>query len=270
MKVVMMTGDHPRHLYVASRLMRAGFLHGLVVERRAAFVPEPPAGLPEVDRINFVRHFADRSASELRFFGKPDLAQFAGLPVLHTTKRELNGDAVRDWIRREAPDVVLTYGVHVIRRELLELMPEHRWNIHGGLSPWYRGNITLFWPFYFLKPNWAGMTIHKLTDRLDGGDIIHHSVPELVRGDGIHDTACRAVIRVAEDLIPILEALRAGKPVEAVPQKSSGKLFTAADWKPSHLRVIYNLFNNDIVDRFLDGELGRDDPPLVRSVHCPQ
>jgi len=268
LKVAFLTGNHPRHLYVASRLKRAGFLHGLVIEKRSAFVPAPPAGLPEVDRANFVRHFADRSASELRFFGEPDLSEFSDLPVLHTTWKELNGDAVKAWIKRESPDVLLTYGVHIIRRELLDLMPEHKWNIHGGLSPWYRGNTTLFWPFYFLKPNWAGMTVHELTSRLDGGDIIHHSVPELVRGDGIHDTACRAVVQVAEDLIPILVALRDGKPVESVPQKSSGKLFTSEDWKPSHLRVIYNLFNNDIVDRFLDGELGQDNPPLVRSVHC--
>ena len=25
--------------------------------------------------------------------------------------------------------------------------------MHGGLSPRYRGSATLFWPFYFLKPN---------------------------------------------------------------------------------------------------------------------
>lgn len=269
MKVVLLTGNHPRHLYVAGRLLEAGFLQGLVVEKRSAFVPSPPAGLPETDAANFVRHFADRERSELRFFGMADETRFADIPVLHTTPQALNGDEVRAWIKREAPDVALTYGVHIIRRELLELLPPVKWNIHGGLSPWYRGNTTLFWPFYFLQPNWAGMTVHELTGRLDGGDVVHHAVPELVRGDGIHDTACRAVMQAAEDLIPILGALQRGEPVETVPQKSSGKLFTSADWKPHHLRLIYNHFNNDIVDRFLDGEFGRQDPPLVRSVHCP-
>ena len=144
-------------------------------------------------------------------------------------------------------------------------LPKNSFNIHGGLSPWYRGNITLFWPFYFLKPNWAGMTIHKLTDKIDGGDILHHSIPELCRGDGIHDVACKAVIKVSEDLLTILSILNEGKELQLVEQKSFGKLFNSLDWKPQHLRLIYNTFDNDIVDRFLDGELGYDEPNLIKA-----
>jgi hypothetical protein len=33
-----------------------------------------------------------------------------------------------------------------------------RWNIHGGLSPWYRGAITHFWPSYMLEPQLTGMS----------------------------------------------------------------------------------------------------------------
>ncbi|BDG45790.1 MULTISPECIES: formyltransferase family protein [Parageobacillus] len=87
----------------------------------------------------------------------------------------------------------MTYGVNKIDDHVIDMLPDYAWNIHGGLSPWYRGNITLFWPFYMLRPNWAGMTIHRLTSKLDGGDIVHHSVPKLEYGDGIHDVACKAV-----------------------------------------------------------------------------
>lgn len=96
-------------------------------------------------------------------------------------------------LQEQQPDVVLTYGVNKIDDHVIDMLPDYAWNIHGGLSPWYRGNITLFWPFYMLRPNWAGMTIHRLTSKLDGGDIVHHSVPKLEYGDGIHDVACKAV-----------------------------------------------------------------------------
>jgi len=50
-----------------------------------------------------------------------------------------------------------------------------------------------------------------------------------------------------------------------VPQKSAGKLFLSSDWKPEHLRVIYQLFDNDIVGRYLDSDLPHVEPQLVRA-----
>jgi len=264
--VTLMTGSHPRHLYVARKLLEAGMLRSLVVERREPLVPEPGAHLSDQDRANMIRHFREREEAELKSFGQGDVSEFQSrLPVLVINPAQLNGEGTKRWLREYPSDVVVTYGVHKLENELLALMPEHAWNIHGGLSPWFRGTATLFWPFYFLKPNWAGMTIHRLSSKLDGGDIIHHSVPELRRGDGIHDVACRAVQQATEDLLVILGMLKSGKKIEAVPQKSSGKLFTNADWMPQHLRLIYNTFNNDIVDRFLDGEFGKTEPKLVRA-----
>lgn len=266
MKVVLLTGSHPRHLYLAKKLLEANVLTALLIETREHFVPVPPQGLSELDRQNFIRHFIDREEAERRFFGEITTEEFASLPLHEVSRKQLNSNETRDWVVQFKPDLVLTYGVHKLDDSLLEHFPDYAWNIHGGLSPWYRGNITLFWPFYFLKPNWAGMTIHRLTSRLDGGAIVHHSRPELHRGDGIHDVACRAVVQVAHDLIKILDKLKSGAVIEAQEQRSSGKLFVASDWKPQHLRLIYNTFNNDIVDRYLDGELGVDEPPLITCI----
>jgi len=240
-------------------------LGGLLMEQREEFVPVPPPGLLDIDRENFIRHFDDRQTAEHRFFGQADLYRFSDIPTMRVTMEQLSGPEVQQWVRENNPDVVLTYGVHKINNELLQFFPKHSWNIHGGLSPWYRGNITLFWPFYFLQPNWAGMTVHYLTSQIDAGPIIHHAVPQLQRGDGVHDVACRAVEQVSQDLVTILRLLEAGQEFPGAAQKSRGKLFVGQDWKPQHLRLIYNTFNNDIVDRFLDGELGKEEPPLVRA-----
>lgn len=262
MKVVLLTGSHPRHLFLAHTLHRAGLLGGLLIENRGVFVPQPPQHLQPVDRDNFVRHFHDRDEAENKFFGGIDYRSF-GVPLFEVEKKELNNSKTKEWIRQQEADVIITYGVHKISDEMLENFPVHSWNVHGGLSPWFRGNITLFWPFYFLKPNWAGMTIHQLTAKLDGGGIVHHSVPRLDYGDGVHDVACKAVIQVGEDLVSILEALSDGAEVRPVRQKSNGKLFVSNDWHPQHLRLIYQTFDNDIVDRYLEGELPHQAPPLV-------
>jgi len=263
MRVIIMTGSHPRHYYVAEQLIKTGKVVGYLIEQRGSFVPSPPPHLTEQDKQNFVRHFHDREQSEHAMFPEtidvPD-----GVSVRKVTVDQLNSAETIEWMRGLEADLLISYGVHKLSNELLDEAPAQAWNIHGGLSPWYRGTTTLFWPFYMLQPNWAGMTVHKLSSKLDAGDILHHAVPELAYGDGIHDVANKAVKQVAEDLHYILTNLQIDE-LNFTPQKSAGKLFLSSEWKPEHLRVIYQLFNNDIVDHFLDGKLPKVDPPLVRA-----
>ncbi|HEX7063577.1 MAG TPA: methionyl-tRNA formyltransferase, partial [Bacillales bacterium] len=151
MKVVLLTGSHPRHLFLARTLHQAGLLDGLLIEQREQFVPKPPPHLNQTDHDNFIRHFHDRDEAEQKFFGNSSDVSL-GVPVLKVEKNELNSETTKKWIAAQKADVVITYGVHKISNDMLEAFRFHSWNIHGGLSPWFRGNITLFWPFYFLKP----------------------------------------------------------------------------------------------------------------------
>ncbi|MFD2116968.1 formyltransferase family protein [Paenibacillus yanchengensis] len=260
-KVVLLTGSHPRHFYVANQLIGLGCVVGHVVEQREAFMPQPPNGLEEQDRLNFMRHFADRDQAEHVFFAGNDMINQT-VPTLKVSMQSLNGQQTMDWIQSLHADLLISYGVHKLSEHLLAAGPRDAWNIHGGLSPWYRGNTTLFWPFYMLKPNWAGMTIHQLTSKLDAGDIVHHSVPALEYGDGLHDVACKAVIQVAADLKKIVTTFELSE-ITYKKQKSAGKLYVSSDWQPQHLRVVYQLFNNDIVDHYLDGKLPKTEPSLI-------
>lgn len=261
MRVVLLTGSHPRHFYIVNQLIKTGQIVGHVVEKREEFVPQPPSNISDLDKENFIRHFKDRDDSEHRFF-KEDSVVKERIPTLNVTLEELNSENTIEWIKSFNADLIISYGVHKLTDQLISESAKHAWNIHGGLSPWYKGNITLFWPFYNLKPNWAGMTIHQLTAKLDGGGVVHHSVPTLEYGDGIHDVASKAVIQVAEDLKNMLLKIKI-EDVQYVKQKGNGKLFTSQDWQPQHLRVIYNLFDNDIVDKYLDGDLPHVEPNLV-------
>ncbi len=270
--VVMMMGSHPRHFAVARSLKEGGHLRAMVVEQREDFVPEPdPSWDPHYQEL-FRLHFEKRRLAEKEAFGGIDPEEICrGIPCLRASREELNSEKVLGFLREHQSPMLVSYGVHRLSPDVISLFPEKAFNIHGGLSPWFRGNTTLFWPFYFLKPNYAGMTIHRLSERLDGGDILHHSLPELRRGDGIHDVASRAVLQVAEDLRKILARLDQGTELRCVPQKSPGKLFVTSDWTPQTLTVIYDLFGDRIVDRFLDGTLIRDDPEVVDFFrNCPE
>ena len=91
MKIILMIGSHPRHLYIARKLFHAGLLGGLIVENRSNFLPTPSPSLPKQDQANFVRHFLDRKIAEDKAFGDTDIAFFSTIPVLQVQPTELNG-----------------------------------------------------------------------------------------------------------------------------------------------------------------------------------
>lgn len=264
MKVLLLTGSHPRHIYVVNKLADLGIVAAHVMELRESFVPQPAIYFDEIDRLNFIRHFADRDEAEHRHFNGHEKVKLE-IPTLRVSLAQLNSEETVKWVAEQSFDLAISYGVHKLNNELLEVMPKHSWNIHGGLSPWYKGNTTLFWPFFMLRPNWAGMTVHQLSARLDAGEIVHQSVPQLAYGDGLHDVASKAVLQVAEDLCELLSNVSL-KDIQYRPQKGNGKLWVTTDWLPQHLRFVYNQYNNDIVDQFLDGKLPKINPPIISAL----
>jgi len=262
MKVVFITGSHPRHAYIAQKLAAAGRLSALIIEQREEHVPKPPPELNKELTLLFREHFSIRHSVEISTFGD---STFPDVPTLHVNHSSLNTKITWEFISHHSPDLLLSYGCHMLSNETLSKVNGDKWNIHGGLSPWYRGGVTHFWPSYMLEPQMTGMTVHELTQQLDAGDIVHQCSSDLVRGDGLHQLAARSVIKIAKELPMLIELMASGKNIEKVPHKTAGKLWLGHDWRPEHLKLIYQVYNDKIVDLYLDGEFSQSEPELVRQ-----
>lgn len=263
MTTVLITGSHPRHAAMARAIAASDTLDGLIVEEREAHVPTPPDNLSSELRNLFDLHFERRALAEERFFGT--FGDLPDVPTLRITREELNSDAVLTWLKQRSPDLLISYGVHLLSAETLALAHGAAWNIHGGLSPWYRGTITHFWPSYMLQPQFTGMTLHETVASIDAGPLIHQSVAQLVRGDGLHDLACRAVDSLAVEIPRIIQKFHRGEPIEKKRQTTSGRIWRNSDWRPDHLRLVYQHFEDLIVDHYLNGYFQRQDPVLHRQ-----
>jgi len=262
MRIAWIGGTHPRHLFYINAIHRQFPLAGAIVDQRENLVPQPPPGIADPDRRNFVRHFAARASAEERYFGQQALPDCARLAV---TPEELNGPASAEFLRSLQVDLVLVFGSGLVKPPLVDCLPEHTINLHLGLSPRYRGAATLFWPFYFLEPPYAGTTFHYIVAEPDAGEIIHQVVPELQPEDGIHDVGCKAVVASAEAALRLLEVFERDKGWKRHRQRASGKNFLASDFKPEHLRVIYDVYDDRMVREYLEGRLISKQPTLVRQ-----
>lgn len=259
-KVVWIGGDHPRHLFFANHLHVNYGLEAAVIQKREEMVPFAPTGLPAHDVGNWHTHFHGRINAETHHFGTPG---YPDVPSLAVDKGDLNTPETAEFVDRYKPDVVFIFGCGMIRGDLYDALPRDTINLHLGLSPRYRGAATQFWPFYFLEPQWAGATFHRIVSEPDAGAVLHQVVPSMSAADGIHDVACKTVVTAARAAYMLI---RHWPKWTFVSQKSTGKNFLVSDFKPEMLRLIYEVYNNCMVDDYLNGSLsGGRHPTLVSA-----
>ena len=266
MRILLFSGSHPRHLFIHRALFAQFEICGVVAMQREQLIVAPPAGITDHDRQLFVRHFDERFAIERATYGEetPE-AVFAGIPALFCGPAELNTAETAAFVRRCRPDVVFIFGVDLIKEPVMGVLPHDKVNLHLGLSPWYRGAATLFWPFYNLEPQYAGATFHQIVAAADAGAVIHQCVPVLKKGDGIHDVGFRTVVQARDDLVRLFTHRASHDRFEGQTQKTTGRLYLSTQFRAAHLRLIYDLYDNRIVDEYLAGHLGQHQPKLVRS-----
>jgi len=274
MKVLLFSGDHSRHVYVHEHLLKRFNVCGAVVmEREPVLLNESIKGSsdnitqwPKEDQKIYKEHFKKRKEVEDRYYGNKSTDLYDSYcDVIKVSPENLNSKEVIDFVVRKNPDLCFIFGVNLIKGDLAKILPYWKINLHLGLSPWYRGSATLFWPFYNLQPQFAGSTFHQIVDEPDAGNILHQTVPVLEMGDTMHEVAAKTVVSSAKDAVTLLDHIAENNVIAVHKQKGTGKNYLIRDFEPHNLRAIYNLYDDKIVDEWLHGRLGKRLPKLVRG-----
>ena len=269
MNILLFSGSHSRHLYFFKQILNTNHNFTSVIMERESVLPEPPKNLDQRDLQNFTKHFSERNYAELSAYGDIQIYDvFDKNNSILCSPKELNSKKVVDFIKAyKSFDLCIIFGTDLLRKEIIDILPSVAINLHLGISPYFKGSATLFWPFYFLMPQFAGATFHKITEDPDAGQILHHSLPTLEYGDKLHDIGTKTVIKAASDMKNILKSMSDLKHWRFFNQKKLGRLFLMSDFHPSHLRVIYDQYDNKIVDLYLNGELLTKKPNVIRLVN---
>lgn len=257
MKILLFSGDNLRHKFFSNYILDNFDVAGLISHKRDYDRERKVAGDIEleysgVDDTLMDWHFSLREKKEREYFGEhADYHLKEGMKFLQIQPKELNTEKTIDLVKSVSPDVVIVYGTSLFKKELLSVCPKYTINCHAGLSPWYRGAATLFWPIYFMEPEKIGVTFHIINLRIDHGDIIHQCRPEIFSDDSVHDLGCRAIVVAADHIVKILRKLEKTGKLELFPQRQSGKLFSKRDFRPHHLRVIKWLMDNRYLEEYI-------------------
>ena len=262
MKVALFTGHHPRHRYLINILKNSNLLDFLVVVNRESHKPKFPIISNKKYTELFNKHFQKREDAEHIVFGNNEI-KFQNM--IFADSNEINSKKIIGAFKKNNIDLIITTGIGVLSSETIKSLGCPIWNIHGGLSPQFKGAITHFWPSYLLKPQYTGCTIHFIEPKIDAGEIIHQTPAVLERGDGLHMLASKSLKKGYDSIITLIKYFKKNNQIQSFPQKQTGKLWLKKDWKPYHLELIYNVYSDGIVDKFLDGDFDSVYPKIYRN-----
>jgi len=221
MRALILTSNSLRHRYFAMAVARAFDAPVALTEAKRNYYSA------QRDESLFVRrHFAAISTAEGQWFAA---AAAADRPSLREVA-DINDPALAEWAIGERYDVLCLFGTAILKDVWLNAFPSRIVNLHLGLSPFYRGSATLFWPFANREPEYLGTTIHLATPKVDAGEILVRVVPDLRINESYYDITSRlirdSIDRFPETVLDYLGGLLRPMSQELVP----GKLYRKADF----------------------------------------
>jgi folate-dependent phosphoribosylglycinamide formyltransferase PurN len=263
-RAILLTSTFLRHRYVANTLGAAIGLEAVWLEEKA-FVPLRYARNARDEQV-IARHFDTRDDAEARDFGvHRDLEAGCG-DVHRVGAGGVNEPREIAAMEALAPDLVLVFGTGLLSRGITDRFGGRIVNLHLGLSPYYRGSGTSFWPLVNREPEYVGATIHYLDAGIDTGPIIAHVRPLIVAGDGPHDIGNKTIVAGAEALADAARAFGRA-PLPATAQGAGGgRLYQRKDFSADAVLRLYEQFETGMIEEYLAHKAARDARIALRSL----
>jgi methionyl-tRNA formyltransferase len=114
-------------------------------------------------------------------------------------------------LKEISPDAIIVYGTTLVKDSVLSLARDVCFNLHTGISPYYRGTACTFWPVVNGEFDMLGATVHECTSFVDGGKIFEVVRAQYKAGDDLHTIFGRAVVVGTEALIRVIGRYQAGQ-----------------------------------------------------------
>jgi|TARA_Y100000294_G_scaffold162062_1_gene166918 folate-dependent phosphoribosylglycinamide formyltransferase PurN len=204
-----------------------------------------------------LKHLSARDQSEEDFFGLfIETAADQSYPV-HLPKGEINSPKYTEAIINSKPDLLIAYGCSIIGEPLLTAFKGRFLNVHLGLSPYYRGSGTNYWPLVNGEPEYVGATFMYIDSGIDTGEIIHQIRAKYSWGDTPSQIGNRFIVEMSLVYRNIIVNFERLEKMSQLPIPSNEKVYKIKDYTEESVVTLYRNFESGLIERYLNEEVDR-------------
>jgi methionyl-tRNA formyltransferase len=266
-KIVILTGAELRHEFVRKFIANspdvdvvASYCEG--AEKSLKVLVQNDVE-PDLYRL---KHLRAREQSEQDFFqlythSVDDLSKPNFIP-----KGSINDAQHVDSIIDLNPDLIIAYGCSIIKSELLEHFPSRFINVHLGLSPYYRGSGTNFWPLVNGEPEFVGATFMYIDKGIDTGEVIHQIRSKIEFADSPVQIGNRLIVNIASEYVKLIRSFSSlGKITANIFNDSyETKYYRKKDYTEESVELLYKRFSDGMIEEYFDSmELRHSKAPIA-------
>ncbi|SNR75904.1 Formyl transferase [Lutibacter agarilyticus] len=181
-------------------------------------------------------------------------------------KGEINNKKYVSEIIDLNPDLIISYGCSIIKSNLISSFKGRFINIHLGISPYYRGAGTNYFPFVNNELQFVGVTYMFIDKGIDTGNIIHQFRAKMNTCDSIHTIGNRLIKDMAivcSELILKFDSINNVK--QKITPSEIKRLYRKKDFTEESLRMLYNnITKENIISKYLENKYLIDDKyPII-------
>jgi phosphoribosylglycinamide formyltransferase-1 len=261
-KILVIRADELRHNALTSVIKKNGFIVCEIIQKKTTKNKSLKSNLMTL-------HFELRKQVENDFFYDM-VNEVKSVKSRKTECHDINRSEVVTFAKDFDADLIITFGCSILKYPWLDMFNSKILGIHLGLSPYYRGSGTNFFPFVNNELGAVGYTLMKLNKGIDTGDIIHQSYATFRNGDDIHTTGFRLIRKMFDDILKISKLSDISSEFNFAiqqPNIRNFKLYRRQDFTEEALvQAQNNILNNSVENHINNVQLERSKFPLIREI----
>lgn len=253
-KIVILTGGELRHDFVRKYIANSEDIDVLATycegaEKSLKILVEKDVNPDELR----LKHLQAREQSEQDFFDLYcQIAPDNSNPI-EIAKGAINLQTHVDDIIALNPDLIIAYGCSIVKGDLLSHFEGRFLNVHLGLSPYYRGSGTNFWPLVNGEFEFVGATFMYIDAGVDTGEVIHQIRAKMTFADSPSQIGNRLIVEIAKEYIKVIRSFSQLKnmPTSIFNEAYEPRYYRKKDFDESSVELLYQRFNSDMVSQYL-------------------
>ena len=238
MRAIVLTSNGLRHKYFLKVISENFDLVGAVYEDKGEYYKK------QVEKSSVVvEHFKRLGSTEKDFFqDEVQNLSLKNLEIKNLNKNQINDENIITWAKDLKPDIIFLFGTGILKDGWLDDFENKIINLHLGLSPFYRGSATLFWPFVNDELECVGTTIHIAAKKVDAGGILHRVKPNIGVDDNYY-TINYKTIKSTIDILPKIATKFIQGEIDLIKQDiSNSKVYKKSDFNENVLTSVLDKY----------------------------